>query len=152
MFDNMDIEIQCPYCGRNIIGFQTKDGGCYLHTYVPGGTVDETDGNDGYNSGKEPTSFYCYAGCNHIYEETTKESAELSHQVLRRLKWIWCTVEIPVVDHVISINKDLWKITFEVKTDGCFIMPCNPIDVDKYNSDIEQLEMRMEQSMDLIPK
>jgi hypothetical protein len=141
MFDNMDIEVECLYCGRKISGFQTKSGGCYLHTYSPGDVVDDRDGDEGYNSGKEPTEFYCYSSCDHRYEEGEKH---LGYQVLHLAKWIQCHVTIPVENHIISPDREKWKIEFEVREeeDGYSVHYAGGgwVDIKAFNSKIEELE------------
>jgi hypothetical protein len=142
MFDEMNIEIDCPYCGRKIVGFQTKNGGCFLHTYSPGDKVDEDDSNEGYNSSEEPTKFYCYSSCDHRYEEKEDEKFG-DYQVLHLTKWIWCRVTIPVENHTISPDRDTWKIEFEVREgDGYCVHYASGgwVDIKAFNTKIEELE------------
>ena len=39
MFDYVNFEMDCPKCGRNVSGFQTKDLGCLLDTVEPDGLM-----------------------------------------------------------------------------------------------------------------
>jgi hypothetical protein len=144
MFDEMNIEVDCPYCGRKITGFQTKSGRCNLHIYLPGDVVDEDDSDEYYNSDEEPAKFYCYSSCDHRYEEGKKR---LDYQVLHLAKWVWCYVTIPVENHIISPDREKWKIEFEVREEDGYSV-CNtsevPLDVKAFNAKIEELEKKME--------
>ncbi len=39
MFDYVNFEMDCPKCGRNVSGFQTKDLACQLDTVEPDGLI-----------------------------------------------------------------------------------------------------------------
>ena len=110
MFDNMEIEIKCPYCGRIIDGFQTKSGGCFLHIYKPG---DKISSRDSYDGNCILTGFNCYSWCNHGYKIGE------SGKYLTLIKQVECDVWIPVIDNIISPDRSTWKIKFEYK-EGSF--------------------------------
>lgn len=140
MFDDIDIEIECPYCGRMITGFQTKSGACILKTYHPGDKVSDFDSYDGKYG--EPKEFYCYSSCDHEFALHNKDA----FKTMRVKKWVECDVNIPVIDHVICEDKSKWKIRFkynEGNNGPCYIgfsESINQYTVDDFNEYIALIE------------
>jgi len=58
MFDDIKYRMDCPMCGRELHGFQSKDGGCGLQTLTPRDLAKQANPGLGYG-----VTFY--SGCKH---------------------------------------------------------------------------------------
>ena len=68
-YDHVEIEIECPKCGKIISGFQTKDGPCQFLYLRPGLTFDRwwMDKPDDYYHNREyHLVAYGYCECKYL--------------------------------------------------------------------------------------
>lgn len=59
MFDSVEFEANCPFCGSKLTGFQTKEGPCILSTLYPGQVL-------GFYSGCDNKDCDAWINCQYV--------------------------------------------------------------------------------------
>jgi hypothetical protein len=133
MFDDINIEIECPYCERIVTGFQTKSGACILKEYKIGQKISKSDS---YDRDNEPKYFYCYTDCDHGF----RLHNDPDFPTIQVTKYVWCEVTIPVINHRISKDISKWEKVFNYrdKEGACYITynDYSKEDIDRFNADM----------------
>ena len=103
MYDYFNCDTSCPVCGAPLEGFQTKDFSRIMRTYKPGDYV--------MNLSEVTVYTYC------IHNASVKEIKDVpkcnNKMILEDNEATYIKFTIPVIDHRISRDQNLWKREIE---------------------------------------